>query len=143
MKSFVTVIALFLGLSSSASACTIFIPGPDKQFRQSDLVVLAYPVATSFRPKEAASPNRLSGTFRQTILWEVLLSWKGALRTGDRFTTRRQFSDQEDCTSFVPVRGTQPHLVFSKGAQPYSDFQWYDLKHAREEFKYLSTLSTK
>jgi hypothetical protein len=76
-------------------------------------------------------------------LWEVLLSWKGTLTTGDKFTTRHQFSDQEECTSFVPVRGSQPHLIFSKGAEPYSDFQWYDLKNASEEFKFLSKQPTK
>ena len=138
MKNFVIAITLFLGIPGSAVACTTITPAPSKQFQQSNIVVLAYPVAISYRPRQAASPNRSSGTFRQTILWEVLLSWKGNLRAGHRFTTRHQFSGQDSCTPFEPVRDTQPQLVFAKGAEPYSDFQWFDLKHASEEFEFLS-----
>jgi hypothetical protein len=113
------------------------MPEPAAEFRQSNLVALAVPLAISYRPKAAAKPG-FNQSFRQTIVWQVLLGWKGGLRSGDTFTTRRTFSnDPEQCTSHFPIVSKDVQLVFAKDREPFSDFQRLDLDYSQPYFAFL------
>src|SRR5690606_36692729 len=118
---FFFIFVLLVFLSPPAVACSIFLGHPPDVFEESQIVVLARPVAISHRPERAAKPG-YNGDFRQTILWEVLLSWKGDSKSGERFTTRREFSGSSECTSYFPLRDKSAYLVFGRGREPYEDF---------------------
>ena len=135
MKCFVFLLALLL--SPQAAACSIFLGHPPEVFEESQIVVMAHPVAISHRPERAANRN-YDGSFRQTVLWEVLLSWKGGLKSGDRFTTRREFFSSSGCTSYFPVRDQAAYLIFGRGREPYEDFHNLDPAYASYYFRYLS-----
>ena len=137
MKHCLTLAFLLLASAQYATACSIVFPPPESEFADSQIVALAKPVAISYRPKAAADP-RHRGDFRQTILWEVLLSWKGGLKSGDRFTTRHEFSDADECTSYSPVRGETAFLLFASGREPYADFHAHYLHNSSHYFRFLS-----
>ena len=136
MKYVVALVLLFLS-SAQTAACSIVFPLPESAFADSQIVALARPVSLSFRPKQAAEPH-YGGDFRQTILWEVLLSWKGGLRSGDRFTTRREFFASNPCTSYFPVRDKSAYLLFGRGSEPYADFHLHDPAYSTHYFQFLS-----
>ena len=136
MKQIVILALLFL-LPAHAVACSIIFPPPESVFSDSQIVALARPVSISHRPKQASEPG-YSGDFRQTILWEVLLSWKGGLKSGDRFTTRREFADSLDCTSYFPVRDKSAYLLFGRGREPYADFHAHSPAYSPHYFRFLS-----
>jgi hypothetical protein len=112
---YIVILALLLHPAQSA-ACSIIFPSPEAAFADSRIVALARPVSISYRPKQASEPS-YTGDFRQTILWEVLLSWKGGLKSGDRFTTRQEHSGSSDCTSYFPVRNRSAYLLFGRGRE--------------------------
>ena len=126
---------------SNALACTIMVPPPSEQFEGSRDVVLAIPKAISFRPSQASKPS-YDKDFRQTILWQVLLSWKGKYRAGDKFTTRVSFSGGFGCTSVFPIYSREPQLLYLRDMQPYADFHASSLRYAPEDFKYLEARGT-
>ena len=136
MKYIMFFLLLFFS-SAQAVACSIIFPPPESVFADSQIVALARPVSISFRPKQAAGPG-YSGDFRQTILWEVLLSWKGDLKSGDRFTTRREFFGESFCTSYFPVRDKSAYLLFGRGREPYSDFHAHNPAYSSDYFRLLS-----
>ncbi len=131
------VILLVLLVSPQAVACSIFLDHPPEAFEESQIVVMAHPVAVSHRPERAADPS-YRGNSRQTVLWEVLLGWKGGLKSGDRFTTRREFFSSPACTSYFPVRDRAAYLIFGRGREPYEDFHNLDPASASYYFRYLS-----
>jgi len=135
--NYIVVLVLLMLCSARAAACSIIFPPPESAFTDSQIVALARPVSISFRPKQAAEP-RYSGDFRQTILWEVLLSWKGGLKSGDRFTTRREFSGSHFCTSYFPVRDKSASLLFGRGREPYADFHPHNPAYSSDYFRFLS-----
>ena len=134
---YIVILALLFLHPANAVACSIIFPPPESAFSVSQIVALARPVSISYRPKQASEP-RYSGDFRQTILWEVLLSWKGELKSGDRFTTRREFSGSLGCTSYFPVRDKSAHLLFGRGREPYVDFHAHNPAHSPHYFRFLS-----
>ena len=143
IKYLLPVVLIWLSLQSQARACSIVMPPPAEEFRQSHLVALARPLAISYRPKNAGSPG-FAGSFRQTILWQVLLSWKGGIKSGKTFTTRRTFSDDpEGCSSYFPIRSKEAMLVFSQGQEPFSEFHVFDLSYAQPYFSFLEQQQTK
>ena len=140
MKNFRDLmLATTLLVSGHASACTIFIPPPDERFGPSQAVVLAVPKVISFLPKEASKRN-YQGSFRQTILWEVLISWKGKYKRGMTFTTRRSFEDELLCGSGSPQYLRETRLLYLQGLEPYSTFDSSNPAHAAEDFRYLESL---
>lgn len=131
------ILAALLFHPGAAQACS-FVPQPAaSRFSESELVVLARPVTISFLPRQASAP-RYSGDFLQTIVWEVLLSWKPGLQSGERFTTRREFSGSPGCTSYRPVRDKSAYLLFGRGREPYADFHAHDPAHSSDDFRFLS-----
>ncbi len=135
MKHLLAIVALIVA-PVPAMACSIVFGPPATEFAESDTVVMAVPVAISFKPEEASDP-KFSQKFRQTILWEVLLSWKGPLVSGDKFTTRRNI-DLEQCTSYFPVRDTSARLIYARGQQPFADFHHHGVERSEYRFQFLS-----
>ena len=131
--------ATTLLVSGNALACTIFIPPPDEKYAASRAVVFAVPKAISFLPKEA-SRRTYKGSFRQTILWEVLISWKGKYKRGMTFTTRESFEDELGCGSGSPNYFREARLLYLHDQEPYSSFRSSDPSHAAVDFKYLEAL---
>ena len=136
MKHIVILALLFLSPTQS-SACSIIFPPPEEAFSDSQIVTLAHPISISNIPKQASEPG-YTGDFRQTILWEVLLGWKGGLKSGDRFTTRREHSGTLECTSYFPVRSRSAYLLFGRGREPYSDFHAHNPAYSPHHFRFLS-----
>lgn len=117
------ILALFflLATAAPASACSVIMFPPDDEFAQRDIVVMARPVGVSFRPKQAAH-LRYTGEFRETVMWEVLLAWKGKWRSGDRFTTRRTFK-ASPCNYEIRLADREIYLFYGDGkSEPYHSF---------------------
>ena len=130
--------ALTLLVSSDAFACSIFIAPPNEQFEQSQTVVLAVPKTISFLPKEA-SERSYEGPFQQTILWEVLISWKGKYKRGMTFTTRRSFDDQLGCGAGFPHYFRETSILYLRDKEPYSSFHSANPNRAGDDFRYLES----
>lgn len=117
----IMVLLLLLAIAAPASACADILFPPDHEFAQRDIVVMARPVGVSFRPKQAAS-LRYTGEFRETVMWEVLLAWKGKWRSGDRFTTRRTF-EASPCNYEIRLADRGTYLFYGYGkSEPYQHF---------------------
>src|SRR5690348_11848137 len=100
MKTIATGLALLFA-SAQAGACSYVLFPPENEFADThnQVIALAHPVTISFQPKQAAAPN-YSGAFTQTVVWKVLLSWKGPHKSGETFTTRSTFPKADPCNSF-------------------------------------------
>jgi len=134
---YIAFLAFLLIQPTQAVACSIIFPPTERSFYESQIVALARPVGISNRPAQAFDP-RYAGDFRQTVLWEVLLSWKGGLKSGDRFTTRRYFSRSPRCTSYFPIRDKSAYLLFGRGREPYADFHAHSPEYSSHDFRFLS-----
>lgn len=128
---------LLLTASAPATACSIVMFAPDHEFERSDVVVLARPMGVSFLPKQAAD-MRYTGTFRETVQWEVLLSWKGAWKSGDKFTTRRTYP-ASPCSYEVrlPDRSSA-YLLYVNGSEPYPYYRLIPAEYSAYHMKHLS-----
>lgn len=122
----------------NALACSIWIPPPGERLKQSQAVVLAVPKTISFHPEEA-SERSYSGPFRQTILWEVLISWKGAYKRGGTFTTNRSFGGDYRCGAASPIRFREVRILYLQGREPYSTFSSTIASDAEYDFRYLES----
>ena len=120
-------------------ACSIWIPPPEERLEQSQAVVLAVPKTISFHPKEASAQN-YSGPSEQTILWEVLISWKGQHKRGGTFTTRRSFSGRPGCGMAFPIRFREVQVLYLQGHEPYATFSTTVASNAAYDLKYLESL---
>ena len=98
--------------------------------------MMARPVAISLRPKEATD-LRYTGEFRETVQWEVLLSWKGELKSGDTLTTRRTF-DASPCSYEIRLADRNTYLLYGNGSEPYKYFR---LIPAQQSSRYMQHLS--
>ena len=135
-------VAILLMLPLSTLACSIAGYPVEENFKRSQLVVLARPIAFSYLPKESAKPG-YEGRYRQTILWEVLVSWKGSVKVGDKFTTRRKYGDV-DCTGYFSVDSKDARLIFARGTEPFADFDHHDINRPMSYyFKFLATKDRK
>lgn len=137
MKCMIVFLSL-LTASAPTAACSIVLFPPDYEFERSEIVVLARPVAVSFRPRQAAD-LRYAESFRETVLWEVLLGWKGGRKSGDRFTTRRTFP-ASPCNYEVRLSDKNAYLLYGNGQEPYKHFR---LIPAAESSYYIRHLSKK
>ena len=88
-------------------------------------------------PRDAQKKG-LPFPFRQTIIWQVLVGWKGSYRAGDTFTTRTDFTDGVGCTN--PVHGRGSFLLHVSGKEPYILDNVYSPRLAVDQFKYLERL---
>ena len=138
MKALLGVIlATALMVSPSARATICFPPDPQAIYSDSDIVVLAFPKAISTLPRDAARAG-FRYPFRQTILWQVHVSWKGPYKPGDTFTTRTRFADGEGCSSPIYRQGSL--LLYLGGREPYRLGRAYYPENSIEQFKYLEGL---
>lgn len=120
MKRILALLFL-LAIAIPASACSIIMFPPEDEFERSEIVLMARPVGVSFRPKQAAH-LRYTGEFRETVMWEVLLAWKGKWRSGDRFTTRRTF-EASPCNYEIRLADRGTYLFYGDGkSEPYHAF---------------------
>lgn len=120
MKQMLILLLLFAACAR-AEACSVIMFPPEDEFERSEIVVMAKPVGVSFRPKKAAS-LRFRGEFRETVMWEVLLSWKGKWQSGDRFTTRRTF-EASPCNYEVRLTDRNTYLLYGySNAEPHKYF---------------------
>jgi hypothetical protein len=132
----------FLSPFGNAFACSIIYPPPDERFKESTVVVLAVPKAISYLPKEAEKRG-YEGPFRQTVLWQVLASWKGKYRAGNQFTTRQNFSMEYACSTRFPTFPHDVQLLYLRGKEPYVDFYSFGPSYSVEDFKYLESVNSK
>ena len=105
-------------LSSSAYATSCFPPDPEQLYKESEIAVLAFPKAISVLPRDAPEKG-YPFPFRQTIIWQVLASWKGPYSSGATFTTRTNFTDEPSCV-LRSVHGDGPMLIYLSGKEPYA-----------------------
>ncbi len=124
---------------SMASACQFYTPSPDVLVEESKNLVIAHPVAISNVPKVADDPS-YRGEFRQTILWEVVVGWKGKLKPGDRFTTRRMHNRSGMCSPGAGNYSGDPLLITFSGDEPYAEFDEYSIELHRDLFKGVQDL---
>lgn len=75
-------------VSFDLEACSITPDPPARKFQGSKAVILAVPKGNSIKPAEAKHPE-YRGPLQQTIMWQVLVSWKGTYKPGGTFTTRK------------------------------------------------------
>jgi len=135
----ILVLLFLLAIAAPASACADILFPPDHEFAQRDIVVMARPVGVSFRPKQAAH-LRYTGEFRETVMWEVLLAWKGKWRSGDRFTTRRTF-EASPCSYEIRLADRGTYLFYGYGkSEPY---QHFFLVPATQPSQYMEDLSSR
>ena len=114
------VLLVLLAASPAAEACSQIVFPPDYELERRDVVVLARPIASSYRPRTAAN-MRYTGEFRETVLWQVLKSWKGSWKTGNTFTTRRTF-EPSACSYEIRLSDREPKILYGSGVEPYRHF---------------------
>ena len=133
-------IAILLGLYSAAAfCCSPVVESPQQMFDESVAVVLAQPIARSYKPKNARDPKYV-GNVRETILWETLVEWKGKHKPGTKFTTRQSFeiTGRDSCGPWRPnYRADEAHLLFLQGKEPYSFYLHYPTKYSTDLFVFL------
>ena len=134
MKLQAALIAMLVSLPTSASACQFYAPTTVQLIAESQNLVLSYPVAISNLPRDA-NDRSYRGEFRQTILWEVAVSWKGKLEPGDRFTTRRTLDRSNMCSPRAGIYSNAPILLAFGGREPYRDFDEYSAELHEELFR--------
>lgn len=80
---------------------------------------------------------------QQTIVWRVLMVWKGPLRHGEQFITRMRYGTGE-CTARSPVRERTTQFFYGYGKSPFLNFDVNsDLAHAEDDFLFLSEVHSK
>jgi hypothetical protein len=137
MKVFASVmIALVVSWSQVASACQFLDPKPEEVMGLEDNLVIAYPAAISNIPRAANDPAYMQ-EFRQTILWTVVISWKGRYKPGDQFTTRQKLKRSGMCSPSAGNFTKKPLLLAFSGREPYKFFREYSVEHDVEKFKYI------
>lgn len=134
MLKTVLLALLLLSYASSATAMSPVIFPPGQQLAESSEIVIAIPRAISCRKQEKSQSSGLL-TARVTVIWEVLVSWKGKLHVGDRFTSREMVYSDESGPCFY--RYDKAMLLYLRGDQPYRDVFWYPLERATEQLQEL------
>jgi hypothetical protein len=140
MKILAASLLALLASSGNSWACSIIIPPPEERFSESQVVVLAVPRIISYRPREA-SKRDFVGRYRQTVLWQVLQSWKGPFRAGAKFTTRQNYSKDGDlelaCSSHHPTYPRSAQLLYLRGKEPFGGFYSFAVENSVWDFEYL------
>lgn len=120
----------------AAHACYVVPTRPDQLVKEEEQVLIAYPIAMSYVPREAGNPS-YRGRFRQTILWKVVVSWKGKYQPGNQFTTRQQVDNSGMCGGGVGKQETRPLLLAFSGTEPYASFSYSMVEFDPEVFQYF------
>jgi hypothetical protein len=137
MKIFAIVgIALAVSSPQVASACQFLDPKPEEIMALEDNLVVAYPAAISNIPRAANDPS-FKQQFRQTILWTVVVSWKGRYKPGDQFTTRQMLDRSGMCSPGAGNYTKEPLLLAFSGREPYQSFWDFSVERDVEKFQYL------
>ena len=97
---------------------------------------MAYPAAISNIPR-AANDLSYRQEFRQTILWTVVVSWKGRYKPGDKFTTRQTLDRSGMCSPGAGNYTKKPLLLAFSGREPYGSFWDFSVEYDLEKFMYL------
>ena len=141
MSRILLLFALASSLAGSfdAAACSVMPEPPFRKFETSHTVILAVPQGVSIKPKEAAS-RTYQGPLQQTVLWQVLLAWKGKYKPGDTFTTRQKLEVRGggSCGSPMLIRAPEVRLMYLFDREPYAHFYALPSTLAIEDLKYLS-----
>lgn len=132
----ILAIGLVIFWSQVASACEFFDLKPEKVVALKDNLVIAYPAEISNVPRAANDPSYRQ-PFRQTILWTVVVSWKGQYKPGDQFTTRQDLNRSGMCSPGAGNYTKKPLLLAFSGREPYQSFWEFSVEHDVEKFKYL------
>ncbi len=130
------IVAAILLLPHTVSACQFINPKPEDVTELEDNLVVAYPSTISNVPRAAENPNYRE-EFRQTILWTVVVSWKGRYKAGDQFTTRQTLSRAGMCTPGAGNYTKKPLLLAFSGSEPYRSFWEFSVEYDLEKFRYL------
>ena len=133
MKIFLPLAISLAMWPSMAAACQFYTPTAEHLIEESENLVIAHPVVISNLPKAADDPG-YGGKFRQTILWEVAVSWKGSLKPGDRFKTRQHLDRSGMCSPNAGIYSGESLLLSFRGSEPYRDFGKYSVDLHSELF---------
>lgn len=137
MKTLASLIVFAtLLLPHTVSACQFLDPKPEEVMGLEDNLVVAYPTAISNVPRAADNPD-YKQEFRQTILWTVVVSWKGRYKAGDQFTTRQTLSRAGMCSPGAGNYTKKPLLLAFSGSEPYKSFWDFSVEYDLEKFRYL------
>ncbi len=133
----VAMIFALLCMGNYAFACKPLTMEPRQKFEAHSVVVLAYPIATSTTPNNALT-REFQGEFKQTIQWQVLVSWKGSYKPGDVFTTMKEH-ETSMCGTYAQYE-REVMLLFLDGKEPYDG--WFIDRPINElgDLKYLDRL---
>lgn len=135
-KALLAMLGAVLLWPMAAHACYVVPTRPDQLVKEEDQVLIAYPIAMSYLPREAGNPS-YRGRFRQTILWKVVVSWKGKYQPGDQFTTRQQVDNSGMCGGGVGKQESRPLLLAFSGTEPYASFSFFTVEFDSEIFRYF------
>jgi len=136
MSKRVAVLLALTLVPSSAIACSDYPPNPKRIFDDHSNVVVAYPIGISNHPRAANNASYLE-SFRQTILWRVVVTWKGKYQPGDKFTTRNKLSRSGMCSPGAGLYTETPLILAFNGSEPYSAFNEYSVEIHPDIFKYF------
>jgi hypothetical protein len=137
MKMFaIAGFALVIFCPQSASACQFMDPEPEQVMALENNLVIAYPADISNIPRAANDPG-YKEQFRQTILWTVVMSWKGRYKPGDQFTTRQTLSRSGMCSPGAGNYTKKPLMLAFSGREPYQSFWAFSVEKDPEKFQYL------
>jgi len=136
MKIFAALLVLMLALPEDAWACSIWDPKPEEIMALEENLVVAYPAAISNLPR-AANDSSYRQPFRQTILWTVVVSWKGQYKPGDQFTTRENLDRSGMCSPGAGNYSMKPLLLAFSGREPYRSFWDFSVEYDLEKFIHL------
>jgi hypothetical protein len=141
MNRLLVVAALILLVTAGypAKACSIMPPSARSLYGVADVVALARPLSISQRKVQWKGEEVL----QQTIVWRVLMDWKGPFKHGEQFITRMRYG-MDECTSHFPVRERTAQFFYGYGKSPFLDFDVNaDLPHAEDDFLFLSEIQSK
>ena len=132
----VAIVLVLTIAPAGAIACSYYPPNPKGILSDSSNVVIAYPIGISNMPRASNNPS-YKNTFRQTILWKVVVTWKGNYQPGDQFTTRTKLSRAGMCSPGAGLYTKEPLILAFNGSEPYSEFDDYSVGLHPEIFKYF------
>ena len=126
-------------MSSSALSCTITITKPTKLLKVSSAALLAFPTSVSTEPANALN-SHFKGEFKQTVEWQVLVSWKGKYQSGDKLTTSGSYvADQSSCGTGALYR-YETTLIFLEKRHPLENPGMFPPQAMIEHLKYLERI---
>lgn len=136
------LLGFMLAFSFPARACIFYTPAPNEILKENENVLIAYPIGISNLPKAADDPS-YRRSFRQTILWKVVVGWKGKYQPGDQFTTRLNLDRSGMCSLGAGNYSDKPLLLAFSGQEPYADFWDFSAERNADMFRYFQKVRVK